>query len=76
MADCVGCGYCCLRAMCSVGIREYGEDEGRCPYLVWLNDRYWCDLVLSKRINWRELATGFGCSSSLNDWRRDVKFRG
>lgn len=76
MADCVGCGYCCMKAMCSVGVREHGGDEGRCPYLVWENDRYWCYLVLTEKVSWKELFIECGCSSSLNNWRYDVKFRG
>jgi len=72
-SDCVGCGYCCLKAMCSTGIGFYGRSVERCPYLIWIEDKYRCQLVLDNKA---KVATGFGCSSSLNSWRQDVKFRG
>ena len=76
MADCVGCGYCCLKVMCTVGIDRHGKGENRCPYLIFEGDRYLCKLVRDEVVSWREISAGFGCSSSLNNWRQDVKFRG
>lgn len=73
--ECVGCGYCCIRVMCDVGMREHDGWEERCPYLIWKDDKYRCELVLNKIIRWREIAAGQGCSSSLNSWRQDVKLR-
>lgn len=76
--ECSGCGYCCLKAMCNVGIRMLGRSVDRCPYLFWSDrdGRYWCELVLTKKISLEVLTTGFGCTSNMNSWRKDVKNRG
>lgn len=75
MAECVGCGYCCLKAMCALGVKEYGRTSTRCPYLYWHveDKRYYCQLY--DREKWLKYF-GEGCSSSLNSWRKDVKYRG
>jgi hypothetical protein len=74
MTSCVGCGYCCIKAMCAEGIRYYGRHYSRCPSLVWDEkaNRYWCQLARDGKIN---VLTGYGCTSNLNTWRRDVKKR-
>ena len=77
-SNCVGCGYCCIQAPCAVALRVYGPVD-ECPALTWEVDRYRCKLALlpgSLGENFRkELVIGTGCSSSLNDWRRDVRPR-
>lgn len=74
MADCVGCGFCCKKAMCALGVEEYGEVVEECPYLYWHEEdkRYYCRIYDYDR--WKVIF-GFGCSSSLNTWRKDVKKR-
>jgi len=73
--DCVGCGYCCLTAPCLVAVlRGVVLKHGvRCPYLYWGGTRYWCGLAGTM---WWELDLEEGCCSSLNTWRKDVRFRG
>lgn len=76
---CVGCGYCCLKTMCLIGLLAHGTFEKRCPYLFWQEKqkRYRCSLVPDMTTHGKEsLGIGAGCPSSLNDWRKDIKFRG
>jgi len=74
---CLGCGFCCMSSMCSVGISMLGRRVEQCPYLFWSwrSGRYWCELVLTGRIEPEVLATGFGCPSNLNSWRKNVRRR-
>ena len=76
---CVGCGYCCLKIMCIVGVLIHGRLEERCPFLKWSKKRvrYICKLVptMSKE-GLESLNIGAGCTSNLNSWRKEVKFRG
>jgi hypothetical protein len=68
---CVGCGYCCITAKCSIGLFLYGQN-GRCPVLKWNGRRYLCELVdLFKDA----LAIGAGCCAPLNTWREKVRER-
>lgn len=76
--QCVGCGYCCIKAMCSVGVYfNDGKREDRCPFLVWDEEvnRYFCKLVVDGTIIPEALGIGLGCCSNLNSWRKDVKRR-
>lgn len=68
---CVGCGYCCLQATCSLGVEVYGTTYP-CPALLWKGKQYRCKLA-----NEYEdiLYIGSGCCSPLNSWRKDVKER-
>ena len=76
---CVGCGYCCLKAPCSISVGLFGKDK--CPALNWSEKkgRYICLLVIDPSYKGdaykKDLAIGEGCSSSLNTWRKDVKKR-
>ena len=74
--ECVGCGYCCLKVMCWIGLREYGFNK-RCPALTWSNtsNRYYCKLAKEDAATADNLSVGAGCSSSLNTWRIDVRER-
>lgn len=88
MPECVGCGYCCIKAQCWIGAKHtdrhvmekwrFGRD--RCPFLKWEGQRYVCTLMLrDDEIGAQareELSVGAGCSSSLNSWRQDVRERG
>jgi hypothetical protein len=68
---CVGCGYCCITARCSIGLFLFGQ-EGRCPALKWNGNRYMCDLVdLYKNA----LNIDRGCCAPLNTWREKVRER-
>jgi len=75
MSHCVGCGYCCIKAMCSIGIAYHGRSEERCPYLVWNGSMYRCRLVTDNLIDQSKLTTGFGCTSNMNTWRKNVRER-
>lgn len=73
---CVGCGYCCIKAPCSVVLMVYPRLKigDRCPVLRWSvpKHRYICDFA--KHFPLR-LTIGEGCTSNLNTWRKDVKKR-
>ena len=71
--QCVGCGYCCLSRMCHTGIDHHGKREKRCPFLIWVEDKYRCQLVIDGKAH---VWSGHGCTSSLNSWRRNIKNRG
>lgn len=76
---CVGCGYCCLQVMCDPG-RKLNQavhkiPAERCPWLEWDGTRYRCRLAKIPDFA-EQLAVGEGCSSSLNTWRKDVRYRG
>jgi hypothetical protein len=49
------------------------DPEERCPYLWWGGTRYWCGLSATSG---EALCHDTGCSSSLNTWRQDVRYRG
>jgi hypothetical protein len=65
---CVGCGYCCITATCSIGLFLFGKN-GQCPALRWNGSRYICDLV---DIYKNALAIGKGCCAPQNTWREKV----
>ena len=73
--DCVGCGFCCSKAVCSVGLRVYSNRE-YCPGLTWnpSTQRHFCTLAkLPGEIGRRyreELHIGQGCCANLNSWRK------
>lgn len=78
MAECVGCGFCCIKTPCDAARRLYPNVKV-CPQLQWHGDRYMCGLMLiagplgdDYR---RELHAGAGCCCALNSWRKDVKRR-
>ena len=79
-AECVGCGYCCVKTICEMGRLHYNVIEGICPALKWDDDakRHWCQLVINdppKSEN-EFPYIGAGCSSSMmNDWRIEIKDR-
>jgi len=69
---CVGCGYCCKKTICYVGLRLYGLNLDHCPGLIWSEEdqRHYCKPAMySKKIK-HELSIGAGCCSSLNTWRK------
>jgi len=74
---CIGCGYCCKKAMCFIGIVIYGRPKDNCPYLIWSNtrNRYLCQLVISNESFINKISIGEGCGSPLNTWRNQVKER-
>lgn len=72
--SCVGCGYCCLSVMCLTAIHlNGGVQKRKCPYLLWVDDKYRCKLVID---GVADVYENTGCTSDLNSWRRNVKFRG
>ena len=78
MADCCGCGYCCSKSPCSLGISE-GATTAPCKFLVHRNKRYRCGLVVfAKNNHERErimewLYIGAGCCSSGNSARQKIE---
>jgi len=72
---CVGCGYCCLKAVC---ISVFADESGRCDYLEWREEegRYRCALAEEDKFFALNVYIGKGCSSTLNTWRKEVKYRG
>jgi len=78
MSDCVGCGFCCMKATCVIGFFHFNETELVCPSLIWSveSNRYLCQLALDEpeKIG-KELYIGAGCCMGLNSWRRNVRLR-
>jgi hypothetical protein len=74
MPECVGCGYCCIRGTCAMGVLYYDISPSEvCPALYFKDGRYWCRLY--KYEVWKE-EFGIGCNSSMfNTWRDEVKRR-
>ena len=76
---CIGCGYCCLKAVCLLG-QAHGNvthPDQRCPYLQWTNHdaRYIC-MLYKKNPQFKDrLHIGAGCCSPLNTYRKEVKER-
>ena len=81
MADCVGCGWCCTKAVCAAGLRIYGP-VSVCPALIWDEEkqRHLCKIVMiDGDIGFRyklELSIGAGCCASMfNSWRDNIQDR-
>lgn len=64
---CIGCGYCCMKAMCAVGVAEFGQ-HGLCPGLIPGEGdfRFRCSLAEKHR---EALAIDEGCQFALNSLR-------
>lgn len=79
-SECVGCGFCCIKAPCGAARRLYPGAE-ICPQLIWSDEknRYFCGLMSlpgNLGLEYRkELYAGEGCCMNLNSWRKDVKKR-
>ena len=71
---CVGCGHCCITAICTLGQSIYKVNhDADCPALIWNGNRYICKLANEYK---KILAIGEGCCQPLcNDWRLNVKER-
>ena len=69
--SCVGCGFCCLQATCSLGVHFF-NNRHPCLALNWNGEQYRCQLAEEYK---DELYIGSGCCSPLNDWRKEVKQR-
>jgi len=73
---CVGCGYCCWKVRCGVGIDLHGHGD-KCPELMFKDGRHWCGVLLGNEEDlytaWlrTELSVGEGCCSTMNSWRRE-----
>jgi len=80
--DCVGCGYCCNKAPCTLASTILSaitqtHFSGSCPFQVEVKDKHRCLLAMTsnERLNEmvkRDLAMGEGCCSPLNSDRRRV----
>jgi len=75
--DCVGCGYCCKEAVCTLGLLlnpSYVSENGDCPELFWSEQekKYRCKAAEGFG---ERLYIGAGCCSPLNTWRKDVRRR-
>jgi len=73
-AQCMGSGYCCVKAQCQTSLAIHGA-QPLCPELGWNGTRHVCKLMLlpgAEGARYREAQyAGEGCSSSLNSWRRE-----
>lgn len=74
--SCVGCGYCCRKAPCSVAMRIFGNSIKECPALMWDGSKYFCELCkkdgyLGEKYR-KELYIGEGCCSPLNSDRDNI----
>lgn len=70
VAECMGCGYCCCKAVCAFGRLRGAPVEAPCSFLTYRDGRHWCALVKQEPVAKSHMAIGAGCSSSLfNDWR-------
>lgn len=76
--SCVGCGFCCKKAPCSLALRIFGNVT-ECPMLIWDENahRYWCDACrkggeVGAR-NRVELYIGEGCCCGLNSDRNNIR---
>lgn len=72
-APCIGCGYCCKKTPCILGVKLFGMVKP-CAGLVFKDGRYWCKPVLEakgadqKRLT-ENLYIGAGCCSPMNSDR-------
>jgi len=73
--ECIGCGFCCLKAPCEAARRIYGGGVTLCPALEWNGSRHVCSLMLLPNPLGEqfksELYAGAGCCSGLNSWRHE-----
>ena len=71
---CIGCGYCCLKAMCAVGVAYLGRREDRCPFLHQDGRGvYLCALAVNGGdLAHAALGIGTGCCSPLNSTRQEL----
>jgi len=84
MADCVQCGFCCMKAPCGFGAwdgKERSDGNHPCIYLVPLDDkgvRYGCGKYESiSQTPGSEFSPAFGagCCMSLFNTRRQQALR-
>ncbi len=73
--ECIGCGFCCLKAPCEAARRVYGAGVTLCPALKWDGSRHVCSLMLlpnplGEQFKF-ELGAGAGCCCGLNSWRHE-----
>lgn len=75
---CVGCGFCCKKAPCSLAVRVFNATDS-CPMLVWDEEqhRYFCDACrkpgeIGARYR-EELYIGEGCCCGLNSDRQNIQ---
>ena len=68
MNECIGCGYCCIKAPCMLAMHKYDNKITECPELYWDGTRYKCKLANKHKDG---LAIGAGCCCSMNSWRRE-----
>ena len=79
--ECIGCGYCCIRGMCTFGRYRHpqaAQNGKRCPELIWNGRRYLCrmmDLPGMGDFYRGQLQVGDGCASYMNPWREDIRER-
>jgi len=73
--ECIGCGYCCTRATCTLGrgLHPLSPAVSLCPSLIWDNEkeRHFCQLALDDEKYAKIIYANTGCCSALNSWRRE-----
>lgn len=71
---CIGCGFCCRQAPCTLALAWFGSDIDKCPALVWDGARWRCKLALDGVEGAKEnLFIGAGCCSGLNTYQREQR---
>ena len=77
-AQCVGCGYCCMKTPCGPALGFTSDEEllldgqyAGCPFLYWNGKRYRCRLIEIDPLVKKFLGVGEGCSSPMFNSRRN-----
>jgi hypothetical protein len=48
-SPCNGCGLCCAIVVCKIGQIAFGDIAGPCPAMTFIEDRFYCGLVLAEK---------------------------
>jgi hypothetical protein len=59
MIECKRCGLCCILNPCQKG---HEDIDGSCKDLVLRKGKYFCSLLLDKKVTEKEILVGTGCS--------------
>lgn len=49
-SPCNGCGLCCATEICAIGKEAFGDIEGPCPAIKWVDDKFRCGIVMAEQI--------------------------
>ncbi len=57
-------------------MRTYADDIERCPALILVDERFWCQLAIDNEEVKEWLHIGAGCSSALFNTQREAFLKG